>query len=569
MPYGNQQGLIGEGMDTRLLQQDFSGYTNAASIQAAGMMNAANTVATKIEDYTKQQKEDKNRLKAGATLIDAAAKMFPSQAPALDGVAQQLKDENIPLSERAAIAAQVGDLINMGVGEGRYQQEYALKQQDQQNQNRESSMRQWSYGQEVTAANRKEQQYAIDTKTMEMLGDPLFEKVLGMAPPEMADRVRENSMGATAVEKYSLANSLMSLLPKQDDKAPTVQEFGVPGGKMSMQWNGSQWVPVQTAVSTAVFDASRLPSGLQPHAQEFAAAGAKYGVDPKILAAIAMHETGNGTSSAFKNKNNAMGVSDASGPVDTGTVGASIDKMARLLAAGVQGKGPYAGKKTIAEIAKVYAPEGAGNDPKNLNKFWTDGVEGNVTKLGGDPSAEITYTPPTPVGFTPTGADGAGALTEKQKYDIEKDKVADVSAQQNAVAKSQEFVNALTKLENHPGFSNLFGTNVGIPTWVAGTDGAGAKALFNQIEGKGFLESIQAMKGMGALSNAEGEKVSAAFLGITPAMKESEVKARITEIKSLIQTGMQRASTMTAPAATPTDPAKAAADRLRGYIPQR
>lgn len=130
MPYGNQSPLLGSTIDPRLFIQDFSGYEKAASTRAMGVLSATNQVSAQVEDYTKQQKEAKDRLKAGATLIDAASKMFPSQAPMLEGVMQQLKDEDIPLSERSAIAAQIGELINMGVGEGRYQQEYGLKQQE-------------------------------------------------------------------------------------------------------------------------------------------------------------------------------------------------------------------------------------------------------------------------------------------------------------------------------------------------------------------------------------------------------------------------------------------------------
>jgi hypothetical protein len=567
MPYGNQQGLIGEGMDPRLLQQDFSGYTNAASIQATAVMGAANTVATQIKDYTQEQKRAKEQLKSGAMMIDAASKMFPSQGPALSGIAQQLKDENIPLNERAAMAAQVGDLINMSVGEGRYQQGLAMEQTKLDNATQESSMRQWAYGQEVTKGEREASAYALDAKTKATIGPALLESVLNMAPASISGEVRKSMVDATPEQQYSIANSVMSLIPKRDDKAPAIQSFGVPGGTMSLQWDGAQWGPIQTALSTAVFDPSRLPAGLQPHAQEFAAAGAKYGVDPRILAAIAMHETGNGTSSAFKTKNNAMGISNASGPVDTGTVAASIDQMARLLAAGTQGKGPYAGKKTIADIAKVYAPEGAGNDPKNLNKFWTDGVEGNVAKLGGDPDAEITYTPPTPIGFTPTGADGAGALTEKQKYDIEQDKVNTARTVSSAAAEAQGFIGALDELEKHPGFTNLFGINLGVPTWASGSAGADAKAVLGKVQGKAFLEAIQKMRGMGALSEKEGQTATKAYSALDPSMSEAAAKKEIATLKGILAAGAAKAAAMGA--APPPDPVMDAANRLRGYIKPR
>jgi len=67
--------------------------------------------------------------------------------------------------------------------------------------------------------------------------------------------------------------------------------------------------------------------------------------------------------------------------------------------------------------------------------------------------------------------------------------------------------------------------------------------LLDQIDAQGFLVSIQDMKGMGALSNAEGEKVSAALMGIKPKMKEKEARAKIAEIKAYISAGMQRMQT--------------------------
>lgn len=130
-----------------------------------------------------------------------------------------------------------------------------------------------------------------------------------------------------------------------------------------------------------------LPAGLEPHRAAFVAAGDRYGVDPRVLAAISMNETGNGTSHALRVKNNAMGVSNASGPISFDTVDDSIDRMARLL--GSKTTGPYANANTIADIANIYAPAGAENDPNNLNPGWYAAVSHNMRRLGMDPSEPI------------------------------------------------------------------------------------------------------------------------------------------------------------------------------------
>ena len=120
---------------------------------------------------------------------------------------------------------------------------------------------------------------------------------------------------------------------------------------------------------------SRVPAaklgGLGQYSQAFYDAGRKYGVDPKLLMAIAMHETGKGTSDAFLRKNNAMGISpNGGGPRAFSSVEESINYAARLLRKHYLDQG----LTTIAAIGGKYAPAGAGNDPRGLNKHWVNGV---------------------------------------------------------------------------------------------------------------------------------------------------------------------------------------------------
>jgi len=113
----------------------------------------------------------------------------------------------------------------------------------------------------------------------------------------------------------------------------------------------------------------------------FEAAGKKYGIDPALLAAIAMHETGNGTSPAAKNKNNLGGMMkrDGSGLMKFNSIEEGIDKMASNL------KRLYfdQGLTTIEQIQKKYAPINAKNDPTGLNKNWVPGVTKYYKSLGG------------------------------------------------------------------------------------------------------------------------------------------------------------------------------------------
>lgn len=132
---------------------------------------------------------------------------------------------------------------------------------------------------------------------------------------------------------------------------------------------------------------SRLEAGLsdslRPFAETFRRSGSKHGVDPALLGAIAMHETGRGTSRAFLESQNAMGVSDDNGPIsfaDRGGVDASIDHMAeRIGKSSIYAPAREAG--TIDALAKIYAPVGAGNDPRGFNKDWASGVTNFYSQL--------------------------------------------------------------------------------------------------------------------------------------------------------------------------------------------
>ena len=172
--------------------------------------------------------------------------------------------------------------------------------------------------------------------------------------------------------------------PSADSKAIDAKLIELGGEAVRKAYRESSTIPPRpTRPGT---ETSMLPKPLAPLAPVFQEAGQQYGIDPRVLMAISMHETGGGTSSAFRNKRNAMGVSDATGPISFEDPAESIQRMARVLSSE---KGPYRNATTLAEIAAIYAPVGAGNDPRGLNKHWLAGVSKYLRQLGGDPSAPI------------------------------------------------------------------------------------------------------------------------------------------------------------------------------------
>lgn len=147
-----------------------------------------------------------------------------------------------------------------------------------------------------------------------------------------------------------------------------------------------------------------------------------------------------------------------------------------------------------------------------------------------------------PPRIVPGNIQGQDPLSPTEKIAVAKYQDEQAAKQQAggaALAKSVRMVELLDQLDKHPGFDGLFGAGVGLRK-LPGTDAAGAETLFKQIEAMGFIEAIKDMKGMGALSNAEGEKVSAALVGMDPKMPEKEARAKISEVKQYMKLGADR-----------------------------
>ncbi|HBI8167481.1 TPA: phage DNA ejection protein [Escherichia coli] len=96
-------------------------------------------------------------------------------------------------------------------------------------------------------------------------------------------------------------------------------------------------------------------------------------------------------------------------------------------------------------------------------------------------------------------------------------------------------IETATKVLNSPGFTGYFGTNLNplSSRFIPGTEAADTETLVDTLKSQGFLSGIQQMKGMGALSNAEGQKVMDAIGSLSP--NQSEKSAR-EAIKTIIKT---------------------------------
>ena len=91
---------------------DYSGAAAAGGAAGAAPYQVASGLIGQVGDYFKQQGEKKKLIKQSDVQIDAALKLFPELAPSLQSYRDAIKDENVPLDERAMIAASTSDMIN-------------------------------------------------------------------------------------------------------------------------------------------------------------------------------------------------------------------------------------------------------------------------------------------------------------------------------------------------------------------------------------------------------------------------------------------------------------------------
>lgn len=158
----------------------------------------------------------------------------------------------------------------------------------------------------------------------------------------------------------------------------------------------------------------------------------KYGIDPSLLMAISMHETGNGSNTNYNNVGGMMNPGGI-GKMQFGSIEEGVEAMASML------KRLYIdqGLTTIEDIQKKYAPIGANNDPNNLNSHWVNGVHKfyNVAsnQIENAPISETTQTPTASLNGTVKVGGVNMELTDVQKkFEDEQQSLSQVSEEKSS-----------------------------------------------------------------------------------------------------------------------------------------
>lgn len=136
----------------------------------------------------------------------------------------------------------------------------------------------------------------------------------------------------------------------------------------------------------------------------------------------------------------------------------------------------------------------------------------------------------------------------------EKKDVADLT-KNSQVASFDTMLGTLDRLSKHPGLSRSVGLMGAMPT-MPGSDSANFQAELNTFQSQAFLPMVAQLKGMGALSDAEGKKLTAAVGALDPKMGEQAFRDSVGRITSDMEaararvSGSPRSSQPAAPAKT-------------------
>lgn len=160
------------------------------------------------------------------------------------------------------------------------------------------------------------------------------------------------------------------------------------------------------------------------------------------------------------------------------------------------------------------------------------GPVGKVLPLGGAPDAPAPMRQPTAgerardVASAQAGVDLATKPEIAKQTELAKTEAERTAALPGQLSDIQKMKRNVEGLLGSPGFDTIYGMSRRVsPSMLPGQKGADSQARLGQIDAQAFQTAIQSMRGLGALSNAEGMKVSSAFTRATDT-NQSEKAAR-------------------------------------------
>lgn len=245
------------------------------------------------------------------------------------------------------------------------------------------------------------------------------------------------------------------------------------------------------------------------------------------------------------------------GTVDGKTAIGTFDKNGKFRPIDTGGFQPTPGTKTIDTATGTYVidaksglPVGGSPPPR------TPLIQGNISDQ--PPGAPIPVNPgqPQPGSTEPIQPkrvqsqvyypkDLRGAEREKG---LGKNEAEASAALPQAIADAETIAENIKTLVSHPGKTNSTGAILGRVPPVGG-DQADFIERLNQVRSQGFSLAVQRMRGLGALSNVEGQTILEGVARLGRIKNEKDLDIALNDINRLFQKGIQVLRERAGPAA--------------------
>jgi 3D (Asp-Asp-Asp) domain-containing protein len=550
-----------------------------------------------------RRSEYKSDVKMGKELAKAMKTLYPDIAPTLDPYLAELDNDENPLSHQAALGKGVSTVISQYIGErdNVFERDMREKAYNLNERGVAVSERGMDNEEERQRYDTEALDRALETQTQTeaVVGPAVLDALVAQAQSDkaagrtggMSVEQLQAALDSPPAVQLNIAKAAMAMRPEgselrdvkfmQDGVAMTgTGVYDVRTGKLKVlpvevpgtaygDGSGGQFLPENDG-SVITVPSTNYSQG--------AAAGGPDEMQDKW--------TNQGFSSTGKNlTKGVVAVNESVFPI--GTVFRDKDTGEVMIAADRHGnKDP--------KVVDVYQPPDeykAEKKNRNLEVIGNvkpattvEGIQAQIAEFSGKPRVTAgapIAAPPKPQTETQKKLDEMALA--KAEGEIAKEVTTLSGAKTNAEAA----IVVMDNLVKHPGFEAAVGSGFSKTVLrqdeaIRGSDRAGAEAMIAQLKGQAFLNAIQQLRGLGALSDAEGAKLQQAAARLDPNQKESDFKAALAEYRAIVQKGVDDAAAIlakkagsapaagspapaagsTAPAATPADAAaKANADR--------
>ena len=109
------------------------------------------------------------------------------------------------------------------------------------------------------------------------------------------------------------------------------------------------------------------------------------------------------------------------------------------------------------------------------------------------------------------------------------------------IAVADRTLGYIDEVRNHPGKGRGTGLS-SYGNWIPGTSGKDFQNRVDQLKSGAFLSAIDELRGMGSLSNAEGQTATAAITRMDTSTSEEEFNAALDDYEAIVKLGRDRAA---------------------------